>query len=114
MPGERADDADGGEREPDAALAPAAPGGQTAAQARPGTNSTVVGYQAKLAPAPASAHMKKGTAAQDAARIAISPGRNRVRPRIPATARSRTVTVAAKLRTMNAIRMGMSAEVGPW
>ena len=44
----------------------------------------------------------------------ISAGRSRVLPRIPAIARSRTATVAAKLRTMNAIRMGMSAAVGPW
>ena len=86
----------------------------TAAQARPGTISTVVGYQAKLTPAAASAHMITGTAAHASTKTVISAGRIRVLPRTPAIARSRTATVAPKLRTMNATRMGMSAGVGPW
>src|ERR1700722_17541837 len=85
----------------------------TAAQARPGTISTVVGYQAKLAPAVASAHMSTGTTAQDTTRMVISAGRNRVLPCTPVIACSRTPTVAAKLRMTNAIRMGMSAPVRP-
>ena len=45
--------------------------------------------------------------------MVISAGRNRVLPRTPVIACLRTVTVAAKLRMMNATRMGRSAAVGP-
>ncbi len=58
--------------------------------------------------------MTTAAAAHASTKIVISAGRSRDLPRTPAIARSRTATVAAKLMTMNATKMGMSAAVGPW